>query len=612
MKYTNIVDLNNLEILNEAKRRNIYKLTPEQIYEYYMSLRDNKPEESKKMLQNYINWKLPVWGKEKLKNMYDALELFKNRVNTKEQKNEFTEEEINKYVRDWLREYNNDIERTIENFNQKIESYNKIIKEKKEKKLDYNVNKKNLDLVLLAKEELEKIRGKEEKEAKVNIPIEKINDNVNYFLSKYYGNLDEIKTELKRKINGNYDGKEYTLLYKEVLKVIEQKIKNIENNPENYEKEMKPGIEKYIENISEYEHNIEILLSGVKKMLNSSIHEKNNNDIKFFNFAKKIIEQKIEDENKLKEIRLKSNEEILENSYSSKNKYNSVKDIHTLKSMEKDPITNEKSLGGGVNVTSILYDDIESVWKPKFGEDPNCRRSIPTGTYYKREVAAYLVDRILGIGLVPPTSIREYKKELGSVQEFKKGYTTWGNSDNSKRNKVTDETWQKLEFLDNLLGHEDRHSGNFMVNDSGDVIAIDNGLSLGSFYSCRCDSYEKHIYNSDATPELKKIYNNFTYKKLMEIKKAIYISGLIKDEELKNLKDDAWKAFLGRVTNWLNGTDAGLKPDHHTSKSKNYSPGTWAEEETIRKSSKLYNKTSVEEVEEEIKKLFEKYNKLGE
>jgi len=82
MKYTNIIDLNNLDlnVLNEAKKRNLYKLTPLEIYNYYIGLRDNKPEESKKMLQNYINWKLPVWGKEKLKNMYDALELFKTGI----------------------------------------------------------------------------------------------------------------------------------------------------------------------------------------------------------------------------------------------------------------------------------------------------------------------------------------------------------------------------------------------------------------------------------------------------------------------------------------------------------------------------------------------------
>jgi uncharacterized repeat protein (TIGR03843 family) len=58
-----------------------------------------------------------------------------------------------------------------------------------------------------------------------------------------------------------------------------------------------------------------------------------------------------------------------------------------------------------------------AVYKPQVGEAPLW--DFPTGTLYRREVAAYEVDRLLGWDLVPLTVVREDALHgIGAVQRF--------------------------------------------------------------------------------------------------------------------------------------------------------------------------------------------------
>ena len=70
----------------------------------------------------------------------------------------------------------------------------------------------------------------------------------------------------------------------------------------------------------------------------------------------------------------------------------------------------------GINETQMLTNDFDIVFKPMSGETPNLRPGIPKGTYYRREVAASIIDEELGLGLVPTTGIKNIvdssKKEL--------------------------------------------------------------------------------------------------------------------------------------------------------------------------------------------------------
>jgi uncharacterized repeat protein (TIGR03843 family) len=153
-------------------------------------------------------------------------------------------------------------------------------------------------------------------------------------------------------------------------------------------------------------------------------------------------------------------------------------------------LVDSQELGGGMNETRFinLKDDGAAVFKPMKGESP-LLDEIETGTYYKRERAAYLVDKFFGFGLVPPTVIRQFEKDIGSVQQFIPGTTmaadAWDPSQRpraedpeaeSKRNQIA-----TLALYDYLIFNADRHYGNALVKDTK-LYAIDHGLAFGDSY----------------------------------------------------------------------------------------------------------------------------------
>jgi hypothetical protein len=147
------------------------------------------------------------------------------------------------------------------------------------------------------------------------------------------------------------------------------------------------------------------------------------------------------------------------------------------------------TLGGGVNESVVLTNGKRVVFKPADGESPmRLRFGIDPGTQFKREKAASIVDEILGIGLVPPTENIIWQGREGSAQLYQEGFETAYHRLREGRIKKDDFTMlttrqqQDWQLLDELLGHSDRHSGNWMLRDCADggvdIALIDNGLCL--------------------------------------------------------------------------------------------------------------------------------------
>jgi hypothetical protein len=135
----------------------------------------------------------------------------------------------------------------------------------------------------------------------------------------------------------------------------------------------------------------------------------------------------------------------------------------------------------------------EFIYKPASGEEPFLRVGIPAGQYHAREQAAYSIDAMLGgQGVVPVTHTRG--KDEGSYQLWAEGARGMRGKDlNDLVEKVSvDELpsspdFQRLNVMDLLIGHEDRHRGNLLYYFDGDetpenlrFVAIDNGLSMAS------------------------------------------------------------------------------------------------------------------------------------
>lgn len=121
-------------------------------------------------------------------------------------------------------------------------------------------------------------------------------------------------------------------------------------------------------------------------------------------------------------------------------------------------------------------DDGNAIFKSKSGEIDCSRAGYELGTLYKRERAAYLIDRFLDFGLVPTTVIREIDGDVGSIQEFKDAKTA---SESSDELKISSAEYGKLYLFDVIIWNTDRTKENYLIKDKM-LWAIDNGLSFSN------------------------------------------------------------------------------------------------------------------------------------
>jgi hypothetical protein len=116
------------------------------------------------------------------------------------------------------------------------------------------------------------------------------------------------------------------------------------------------------------------------------------------------------------------------------------------------------------------------VYKPRRGEVP--LRDFPSGTLYKREVAAYLFSTHLGWNLVPPTVVREDGPHgVGSLQLYVEPRSdAAGHFDRLRESHRCD--LQRLALFDLLANNADRKGGHCLLDVRGQVWGIDHGLTF--------------------------------------------------------------------------------------------------------------------------------------
>jgi uncharacterized repeat protein (TIGR03843 family) len=117
-----------------------------------------------------------------------------------------------------------------------------------------------------------------------------------------------------------------------------------------------------------------------------------------------------------------------------------------------------------------------AVYKPRRGEVP--LRDFPSGTLYKREVAAYLFARHLGWDLVPPTIIRqEGPHGVGSLQLYVEPRVDKSAQFDRLRRTHRAEL-QRMALFDLLTNNADRKGGHCLLDVRGHVWGIDHGLTF--------------------------------------------------------------------------------------------------------------------------------------
>lgn len=108
-----------------------------------------------------------------------------------------------------------------------------------------------------------------------------------------------------------------------------------------------------------------------------------------------------------------------------------------------------------------------AVYKPARGEYP--LYDFPAGTLYRREVASWLINKMLGWNLIPPTVVAEGKYGTGSLQLFIEGHD---------EGEVDVDELRRLALLDIVLNNADRKPEHLIVGDEGKLWGIDHGLTF--------------------------------------------------------------------------------------------------------------------------------------
>jgi uncharacterized repeat protein (TIGR03843 family) len=124
-------------------------------------------------------------------------------------------------------------------------------------------------------------------------------------------------------------------------------------------------------------------------------------------------------------------------------------------------------------LAKVRHEELEglAVYKPVRGERPLW--DFPTGTLYRREVAAYLVSEQLGWRLVPPTLARDGPLGVGSVQLYVDAdpeVTAF------ELLAAEDPALPRIAAFDVVTNNADRKAGHCLAGQDGQVWAIDHGL----------------------------------------------------------------------------------------------------------------------------------------
>lgn len=156
------------------------------------------------------------------------------------------------------------------------------------------------------------------------------------------------------------------------------------------------------------------------------------------------------------------------------------------------------------------------------------------------EIAAYLLDKHIGLGMVPPTVERRFHGERGSCQYWIDNAMSLRDRD-EKRIKMPlakNFTWNRATYLqrlfDNLIANEDRHTNNVYITSDWRMVLIDHSRSFRT-----SNRFTKSLIYSAKSPEGPKLMSEVP-RALVERIKALDFAGIravvgeyLSDEEVQ-------------------------------------------------------------------------------
>jgi hypothetical protein len=113
---------------------------------------------------------------------------------------------------------------------------------------------------------------------------------------------------------------------------------------------------------------------------------------------------------------------------------------------------------------------------------------------YKAEIAAYELDKLLGMHMVPPTVERRIDQELGAAQQWVENVSGW---DMARPASGPDPEWSKqvsrMKLFDQLAANIDRNEGNLLYDDDWHLILIDHSRAFTDRRDIKEERQPAHI-----------------------------------------------------------------------------------------------------------------------
>ncbi len=142
------------------------------------------------------------------------------------------------------------------------------------------------------------------------------------------------------------------------------------------------------------------------------------------------------------------------------------------------------------------------------------------------EIAAYLLDKQLGLGMVPPTVERRFRDERGSCQYWVDDCISLKERQEKKIKMPLAKNfgWNRATYLqrlfDNLIANEDRHMNQILITPDWRMVLIDHSRSFRT-----SGKFTKGLINSAKSPEGPKLMSELP-RAVVEKVKALDFAGI--------------------------------------------------------------------------------------
>jgi hypothetical protein len=133
---------------------------------------------------------------------------------------------------------------------------------------------------------------------------------------------------------------------------------------------------------------------------------------------------------------------------------------------------------GGSKIVRLKWDafELKTVWRPN-----ELGRQAAVSTAQSRELAAYEIDKLLGLDMVPPTVARDIDGHSGAIQFWVNGIRTYEGT----RELPPDHAWSRqlsrMKVFDTLLGNSSRNLNNMLVDRNDSFVLVDFSESFSTY-----------------------------------------------------------------------------------------------------------------------------------